>query len=236
MCLQANQTPRCSGLTEGIRQRERPKYKELNGTTSPPHMCPVLLKGYSDLPPNTTFLCILNLANTRRQRLGGPEEHTQKHRQTTIKYMCCERKWAWYSVSTGKTKPPFFKHTVHNRGANSPGRDSAAHTRWRDASILASPDVFGTFRVLTVCAEAETDPEGAGGLEGVLWSLRRSLRLRWRGELAGLNQGLRLRPDKIILCLHLWALPPLNDLRRKGGKELSERAAMYASIRRAAFI
>lgn len=144
--------------------------------------------------------------------------------------MCCERKWEWYSVSTGKTKPPFFKHMVHNRGANSPGRDPAAHTRWQDAFILASMDVFGTSRVSTVCVEAETDPEGVGGLEGVLWSLRRSLRLRRRGELAGLNQGLRLRPDKVILRLHLWALPPLNDLRRKGRKGLSERAAMYVCI------
>lgn len=71
------------------------------------------------------------------------------------------------------------------------------------------------------CLETDTDPEGVGGLEGVLWFLWRCLRLRRRRELAGLDQGLRIWPDIVVLCLHLGSLPPLDDL---GRKERVERA------------
>ncbi len=92
---------------------------------------------------------------------------------------------------------------VRNRRAYPSGQQFTPADR--PGFVLTSADMVGIFRVLTACAEAaETDPEGVGSLEGVLWSLRRCLRLRRRrGELTGLDQGLRLRPDKVILCLHL---------------------------------
>lgn len=58
----------------------------------------------------------------------------------------------------------------------------------------------------------QTDPEWEGSPGRVLlWGVG----LWGRSPSTGHNQRLRLWPDKIILCLHLWTFPPLDDLRGK---------------------
>ena len=147
---------------------------------------------------------------------GSPRGRHTKTQTGTLHCMCCEMEWE-------KTNHPSL-NTYSDR-------DSAFNTGWKDSFVLTSPGMVGICLIFRVWVEAETDPERVGGL--VLWSLWRSLRLRRRGEFTGLDQGLRLRPDKVILCLHLWALPPLDDLRGRRGR--GERAARYASKLQALF-
>lgn len=204
---------RVKPLTTGfqLRDLQRTSGKERDKNTM---LWSLLLKGYSDVLP--TFLCFLNVANT----LVHPEEDIPKHRQRNI---------ILYALWSGVRKPNHPSLNTYCRRANASDRDSAVYTRWQDSFVLTSPGMVGICLILRVWVEAETDPERVGGL--VLWSLWRSLRLRRRGEFTGLDQGLRLRPDKVILCLHLWTLPPLDDLR----EEESERAARYASKLQALF-
>lgn len=210
--------------TEDIRQRKRPKDKAkwdhivttyVTGATEKLCVCDFL-------PNTTTFLCFFK-SGKHTETAAVPPRGTHTKTQTEEHYAACAVKWSEKCTACTLGKP---NHPSLNTWCTTEERILLVKTRQltpadRTSFVLTSADMAGIFRVLTACVEpAETDPEGVGG--PVLWSLRRSLRLRRRGEFTGLDQGLRLRPDKVVLCLHLWTLPPLDDLSRKERKEGEE--------------
>lgn len=148
--------------------------------------------------------------------MAGPPRGTHTKTQTEDHYTVWALKWSGKctACTLEQPKPPFFKHMVHNRRGN---QDVPVYTRRQHGFVFTPLDMVDIYFLEFEHFKwsAETDPEGVWGLEGVLWAFWWSLRLRRRGEFTGLDQGLRLRPNKVILCLHFWTLPPLDDLRRR---------------------
>lgn len=129
----------------------------------------------------------------------------------TSKYPC-----GW-NPPLKKNKPPLFQDFLDNSGESHSGWDPFSRFHpWTGHCCLLQTLFSGA--ALSELGLPRTHPQGVWVLEGVLRVLRRGLRLRRRRQLAGLDQGLRLRPDKVVLCLHIWSLPPLDDLRRRRGR------------------
>lgn len=166
------------------------------------------------------------------------EEHQNTDRGT-LYCMCCEMKWEMCSLYTGKTKPPFFKHTVHNRRAT---QDSAVYTRRQRGFVLTSPDMVGIyfifFRVWTVWVECGDWPRGSRRSWGGPVVLGKKLEAETeRGvHWAGSGTEAEARQSRTLSASLNASSSGWSEKEREGGRgeergrRLNERTARYVSI------